>query len=431
MDTTIYKSASIDFLTKLHNRSYCLEFIDTLIKENREFSIFNIDLNKFKLVNDVYGHHIGDIVLEEVGQRFKSLEKEDLLFTRFGGDEFIGIYESVDEDKINELGQSIDRVFEEHIIISESEFTISASIGVVRHPFDSDDMYDLLKLSDMAMYKSKKSTSNSKYLISDELNKKFASRRKMEKLFKNIDIEKDLFLEYQPIFNFETGNLTSMEALVRWNHKTEGIIYPNDFIYLAEELDRIKDITRWVFVNGLKQIKEWNEKHATNYKLSLNVADACIHNKIFFGNVKSMLETFKVKAEWLSIELTERSLSISPEYMKPLLCSIDEAGIDIHLDNFGTHPIMIPDLKEFKIKEVKIDRKFISKLDNKDDLSIVRSMILLAKGLGIRTISKGVEKKEQYEVLKELGCDKIQGFYLEKPISKEAFEKKYFINEIK
>lgn len=423
----INEYSNFDFLTKIYSRSYGLQIIDKLISSNREFSIFYIDLNKFKIVNDVYGHDVGDIVLKEVGNRFKSLEKENLLFARLGGDEFIGIYQSVDKNKINDLCQSINKVLEKHIVVSESEFTISASIGVARHPFDSDNVDDLLKLSDMAMYKAKKFSSNNKYLISDELNKKLELRRNIEKLFKNIDIEKDLFLEYQPIFDLKTGNLTSMEVLVRWNHKTEGVIYPNDFIYVAEEINIVKDITRWVFINSLKQIGLWNKKYGTNYKISLNVADACIHNKIFFDNVKYMLETFKVKPEWLSIELSECSISASPEYMKKLLCSINEIGIDIQLDKFGTYPILISDLKEFKIKEIKIDKKFIAKLDNEEDISIVKSMILLAKGLGIRTLGKGVEREEQYDILRELDCDKIQGFYLEKPMSTEAFEKKYLI----
>lgn len=276
------------------------------------------------------------------------------------------------------------------------------------------------------MYKAKESGPMNEYLISEELTKKLASRKTMEKLLRNIDVEKDLYLEYQPIFDFDTGSLTSMEALVRWNHETEGVIYPNDFIDIAEELDIVKDITRWVFITALKQIKVWNEKYDTNYKISLNVADACIHNKIFFDNVENMLEKFEVKAEWVSIELSERSLSVSPEYMKQLLHAVDAMGIDIYIDNFGTHPIIISDLKEFKINEVKIDDQFIAKLENEADRCIVNAMILLAEGLGIRTTAKGVEDKKHYEVLKELGCDKAQGFYLEKTNVKRSFRRKVY-----
>lgn len=217
--------------------------------------------------------------------------------------------------------------------------------------------------------------------------------------------------------------------MVRWNNKNKGVIYPNDFIELAEELDIIKDITRWVFITGLKQIKIWNEKYNTNYKLSLNVADACIHNKIFFNNVEDMLKTFKVKPGWVSIELSERSLSSSPEYMKRLLNSVNEVGIDIYLDSFGTYPIIISDLKEFNIKEIKIGEKFISNLDSEDGQSIVKAMILLANGLGIRTTAKQVEEKSQYDILKGLNIDKIQGFYYEKPMSKESLEEKFMKNK--
>lgn len=427
--TNINESFNIDYLTKLYNRSYCLKHMDRLIKDNQEFSIFYMDLNKFSIVNDMYGHGVGDIVLKKVAKRFKMLENKDLLFARFGGDEFIGIYLSVNESKINDLGRKIHKVVEDNIIISESEFAISVSIGVARHPLDSRNVDDLLKFSDIAMYRSKSSNLVYDNLISEELTQKLKSRKNIEKDLKKLDVKKDLFLEYQPIFDLKTGSLTSVEALVRWNNKNKGVIYPNDFIELAEELDIIKDITRWVFITGLKQIKIWNEKYNTNYKLSLNVADACIHNKIFFNNVEDMLKTFKVKPGWVSIELSERSLSSSPEYMKRLLNSVNEVGIDIYLDSFGTYPIIISDLKEFNIKEIKIGEKFISNLDSEDGQSIVKAMILLANGLGIRTTAKQVEEKSQYDILKGLNIDKIQGFYYEKPMSKESLEEKFMKNK--
>ncbi len=422
------RCSSIDDLTKLYSRLYSFEYINKLIEKEREFSIFYIDLDNFKIVNDVYGHHIGDLVLKEIGRRLKSLENEELLFARLGGDEFIAIYQNIDKNKINDLGQIIDKISREHIVISESAFDISASIGVARFPCDSDNIDDLLKLSDMAMYRAKRSGSSNRNLICSKTNNKLASRKKMEKLLKDIDVQEDLFLEYQPIFDIKTGKLNYLEALVRWNHKTEGIIYPNDFITISEEIDLIKDITKWVFLESLEQISIWNHKYGTDYKVSLNVADACIHNKIFFDNVKYMLEIFQANPEWLIIELTECSLSSSPLYMKKLLSSINDMGIDIHIDNFGRDPIVISDLLDFKIKEIKIDKKFIDKLDSNDDICIVKAMIQLAKGLGIKTIAKGVEEEIQYSVLETLDCDKIQGFYLEKPMSKEAFEEKYLRN---
>ncbi len=431
MQVDVKKYANRDCLTKLYSRSYCLQFMNKLIDDNRDFSVFYMDLDKFRVINDVYGHDVGDVVIQEVGKRLQSLETDDLLFARLGGDEFIGLYQDISENNINNLGQNIGKVLEKHIVVGESEFIVLASIGVARFPLDAESIDDLLKLSDMAMYKAKKSYSHNSYLITDELNKKLSSRKKIEKLLRKMDVENDLFLEYQPIFNLETGKLTSAEALVRWNHPEEGIIYPNDFIHVAEELDYVRYITNWVFETALQQIGAWNHKYGTNYRVSLNVADACIHNKIFFTNVKYMLKTFKVKAQWLALELTERSIAVSSEFMKKLLSSISETGIDIHIDKFGTHPIMISDLKEFKTKEIKIDAGFIQRLDQTDqadNFCTVKAMMLLAQGLEIKTIAKGVETKEQYEILKTLQCDKVQGFYLEKPMSSSAFEEKYLKN---
>ncbi len=417
-----------DFLTSLYNRECFLKYIHSFIENNTEFSLFNIDLNNFKSVNDIYGHDIGDIVLKEVGLRFKSLEDENIIFSRFGGDEFALLFKTANSQKINALGKKINEVLFNPIIVSESEFHISASVGVARFPMDSDNISDLLKLSDMAVYHSKKSGIYDHYLISEELNQKLTLRKKIEKLLRNIDIDNDLFLEYQPIFDLNTGQLKGMEALVRWKHKTEGIIYPRDFIGVSEEIDIVKDITKWVFIKGLHQIKQWNETYNKNLKISLNVSNSCIHNRIFFGNLQFMLENFGINPKWLILELTEVSLSVSPEYMKRLLANINELGVDIYLDDFGTSPIMLTDLKDFKVKAVKIDNKHISSLKDENGSHIVKAMILLAHGLGINSLAEGVETKEQYELLKKYTCDEFQGFYKQKPLNASEFEEKYLKN---
>lgn len=416
---------NIDFLTKLYNRSYCLEIIDRLIKQDQEFSVFYIDLNEFKIVNDLYGHDVGDLVLKEVGDRMKSLENNEQIFARFGGDEFVGIFQSLDVSKIDHLGQVITSVLKDPVLVSESEFIISASLGVARYPYDADNWGDLLKLSDMAMYKAKKSSIPTDSFVSKELTEQLRKRKKIRKMLRKLDIEKELFLEYQPIFNLDTGELASMEALVRWEHEREGIIYPKDFIHIAEEIDLVKDITKWVFIEALKQISEWNHHYKSDYKVSINVSNSCIHNKIFFNNVKEMLTAYEVKAEWLAIELTEQSISVSPIYMKKLLSEINQTGIHIYLDNFGVDPIILSDLVKFKIKGVKIADKFIKDLIDEENLLVLEAMKLLTTGLDIKTVVKGIEEENQCKKLKEMGFDKIQGFYFDEALSKEDFEKKY------
>ncbi len=413
----------VDFLTGLYNRVYFTKSIEKLINKKEEFSLYIIDLNNFKQINDVYGHDIGDLVLKEVGKRFKNLENEDVLFARFGGDEFAAVYKSVNDNTINHLGTRINDSLKEHIIISESEFTITASVGVSKYPFDSENVLDLLKLADMAMYHAKKSNLSEQYLISEELNNKLSKRKKIEKLLKKLNPETDLFLEYQPIYDFSSDEIIGVEALVRWNHSTEGIIYPEDFINVSEEIDIVKDITKWTFITGLNQIKHWNETYNKNLKLSLNVSNSCIHNKIFFENLKFMLENFKIKSNWLALELKEMSLSITPNYMKELLTSITELGVDIFIDDFGTSAIILPELLDFNVKAIKIDNRYIS--GEKKDLNISKSMIELAHSLGIKAVAEAIETEEQYNELNNLNCDYMQGFFKGSPISNEEFEKKY------
>ncbi len=415
----------IDYLTKLYNRKYCLNYANKLIEKQIKFAIFIIDLNKFKQVNDIYGHGVGDIVLAEVSRRFKDLQTEDIIFSRLGGDEFSAIYKTNDKDKINALGKSISKSLEENIVVSESEFTISASIGVSRFPKDSDKLTELLKFADMAMYHSKKYNDTDTHLISDELSNKLRERKKMENLLRDIDIDNNLFLEYQPIFDSEEDKVISVEALVRWKHQKLGVIYPLTFIPIAEEIDIVKNITKWTFITALNQIKTWNETYHKNLKISINVSNNCIHNKIFFGNLQYMIETFKIDPSWLQLELTEFSLSVSPLYMKKLLVSLNELGIEIQLDDFGTSPIMLAALKEFKVGTIKIDNQYINALENEDNLNFVKGITMLAHQLDIAVLAEGVESKEQYDIIKTANIDGFQGFYKEKPLSASDFEKKY------
>ncbi len=414
-----------DFLTSLCNRRCVLEYVAKLIDNKTPFSIYIIDLNKFKQVNDVYGHSVGDSVLIEVGKRFESLESDDILFARIGGDEFACVYNTNDVNMINLLGKKINEVLSEHIVVSQSEFTISASIGVSRFPIDADKLSELLRLADIAMYHSKKNQIENEYLISDDLTKKLKARKKIEKLLHNIDVHNDLFLEFQPIFKMDTDEVIAAEALVRWNHATEGIIYPEEFIPVAEEIDVVRKITHWTFVNSLHQIKEWNEKFDKNIQISINVSNHCIHNKVFFTNLKAMFEEFEVKPEWLSIELKELSLLISPEYMKNLLVSISDLGVEIHIDDFGTDPINLSMLKEFRISKLKIDNKYIENLDNLDNLNFIRGISMLTNQLGIKVLAEGVETMEQYSIVKGARFDCYQGFYKSKPLSNKDFEDKY------
>ncbi len=420
------KENTRDFLTNLYNRSFYIQKIQTLVGQNKSFSVFNVDLNNFKFINDVYGHDVGDLVLIEVGKRLNNIRVDGATFARFGGDEFAVLYESIEKDEINELGKIINESLEPLFVVSESEFHITASIGVARYPDDSDDVEVLMKLADIAMYYAKRTGNNNNFLISDKSVEKLSKRRKISKMLQNMDFDKDLFLEYQPLFDFKTGDIVGIEALVRWKHATQGIIQPLDFIDVAEELDMVKEITRWVFLEGLKHIKQWNEEYKTDLVISLNVANTCIHNRIFFTNFQKMLEMIQVKPKWIAIEFNEASLMISPEYMKELLCSVSNLGVKIYLDDFGTGYSSLTNLRDFKLNGVKIDNSCVDGLQkDKDKKALVRAAVLLAKQMHLKVTAEGVESKEQYDALLDMNCDDFQGFYKEKPLSAKDFEDKY------
>ncbi len=407
-----------DFLTKLYNRSFCTKKINEFIEKNKIFSVFIVDLNKFKFINDVYGHDIGDLILVEVGKRLNSIKIKGALFARFGGDEFAVLYDSVDKDKINELGKAINDSLKPLFVINESEFSIGASIGVARFPSDAKSASFLLKLADTAMYISKKTGDAKNFIISDKSIQELEKHKKISKLLKHIDIEKDLFLQYQPVFNFKSKEVIGLEALVRWKNEKEGIIMPLDFLSTAKELDIVKDITRFTFIQALNQIKTWNETYKRDLIVSLNVANTCIYNKIFFKNFQQMLDVFKVNPEWLAIEFTERSLLVSPSYMKKLLKDVNKLGVKIYLDDFGTGHSSLTNLQAFTLSGIKIDNSLTQNIDKDENkLNLVKSMIYLAKQLKLTTTAEGVENETQYKLLEDLACDDFQGFYKEKPLS--------------
>ncbi len=420
-----------DFLTSLYSRSYFMDKINKCIKNDVKFSIFSIDLDNFKQLNDIYGHDTGDKVLVEVGKRFSNIKVQGATFARLGGDEFAILYETVHKDDIKRLVNIIKTSLEPLFVANDNEFSITASVGVARYPKDSDDAKTLLKLADIAMNYVKKTGIVDNFLISEKSIEKLDKRSKIGNILKTLDVENELFLEYQPVFDFKSGKLLGVEGLVRWKHKDMGIIGPLDFIEIAQEQDLVKNITTWVFVTGLKQIKAWNEEYNKNLIISLNVANSCIHHRMFLSSLSILLDDLKVKPKWLSIELAEECLSVLPEYMRMLLRDIDKLGVKIYLDDFGRDYASLTNLSSFSLSGVKIDTSFIESIySDIDKKTMVKSMIDIAHNMNIKAISKGIETQIHYDILMKLGCDGYQGFYKEKPLLADTFEDKYLKNII-
>ena len=420
-----------DSLTGLYTRSYFIRNAEELIEMGgQEFSILSIDLNKFKIINDLQGHHIGDVVLKEIGKRLKALNNENLFFARFGGDEFVALFSSTDYDRISEVGNRIKESIKQRITHDKFEYEVGASIGVARYPNDAQTLTDLLKLADFAMYYAKRNDLTDLFLITEEFNKEFAKRKHYEKLLRDLDTQKnELTLYFQPQFSLQAKELVGIEIIVKWHHPTEGIIDENDFLPISEEMGIIQHITKWTFLNALAQIKEWNDKYNRELTVNLNVSQSCMYHRIFFTNVSHMIEAFQIKPHWLRISLSEFSVMHAPEYIKKLLQSIDNLGAEISITDFGSGQICLGLLKYIYVKYLKTDASIISELEyDKNKFDTLKGIIMLAEGMGIKTIVKGVANSTQLNILRDLNCDVVLGSYLGEPVLKEEFEKRFLEN---
>lgn len=427
LNKKLARESDIDSLTGLYNRKFFFEELKTRIKKDNEpFSVFFIDLDRFKVINDIHGHIMGDLVLQAIAKRFQVRECDKCRFARFGGDEFAVIYNSVDLKELEEAGTRINDFISEKILIDDFEFRLEASVGIARYPEDAKSANELLKYADIAMYHAKNQEQVGKYVIhSDQFAAKVGRRNYVELLLKDAEFS-DFELYYQPQFNSITKELIGMEALVRWNHDEEGFISPAEFIPIAEEIGIIKTLSDWVFETGIKQIKVWNEQFNKDYIMSLNISPVSLDSVVFLPNLIKLLEETQVKPEWVGFEITEHSAMATATQMEEFLTSLSGLGVQISIDDFGTGYSSLSYLKRFDVDVIKIAKELIDYIEtDHNDLLIVKAIIMMTEGMGLETLAEGVESQGQLDLLKELNCDKIQGYIFGRPLPADEFEKEF------
>ncbi len=430
LEENFRRELDTDPLTSLYKRNYLLARGEEALEKKHPFTIFYIDLNKFKVINDIQGHNVGDVVLKTTGSRLRELNDESIFFARFGGDEFAALLYDTSPTRISEVSILISATIRQKILYNGFDFEVDASIGVARYPNDGTSMDQLVKLADIAMYHAKRNDLEHSYIISREFTETFRHRNLIETLLRKMNYETDLSLDFQPQFNIMTRELIGMEALVRWPASTAGEVPPAEFIPIAEEIGVIKDITRWVFIHGIKQIKKWNDKYGNDLVMHLNVSQNCIHHKIFFGNLTWMIEAFGIKPSWLGIELTEYSAMHSPEYMNSLLHSISDLGVKITIDDFGTGNSSLTCIKRFGLDYIKIDKSLIDEIEtDRNNFIIIKAIIQMAHCMSLKAVAEGVETRGQLNRLKQLGCDAVQGFIFGRPVNEKEFERLYFSDQ--
>jgi diguanylate cyclase (GGDEF)-like protein len=419
-----------DMLTILYNRRYFIRGLEEMILQvapNETLALLFLDIDRFKTINDTYGHHVGDQILIVISQRLQNLELQNSLLARLGGDEFVlAFHSNYGYQKTEEIAQQIIRYCKEVIIIERYSFHITVSMGISIYPFDAQDCETLMKNADIAMYQAKKQGYNKYVSFNEQLNNVIRRKNEIEILLKDTDLDKEFELFYQPQFSIPEKKLIGMEALLRWNKPGKGVILPGEFISIAEETDDIIPIGNWVMKKAIGQIANWNNSYGLKLKMGINVSPKQMDQTVFISKLKSAMEDFLIKPEWLDVEITE-GVAIEGEYkIAEIAKQFKNIGVSISIDDFGTGYSSLSRLKNIPFDRIKIAKPLIDAITtNSYDMEIIKHTISLAKSIGIKTIAEGVELQDQFDLLVDLGCEEIQGYILGKPMPALEFEKTF------
>lgn len=423
-----------DPLTGLYNRKYFLQKLDDKIKNialNKKLVLVLWNVDRLKGINDTYGHSIGDQILIRLAKRFNYIQGNMGLLARLGGDEFAFAIEeeSQNEEYVN-IAKRIVNACSEPIQIGEYTFHVSISVGVSLFPLSALNADMLLKNADVAMHHAKGTGFGNCISLYKEIDSAVKRKHLIVSFLKAADYNRDFSLNYQPQFRVTDQKLVGMEALLRWNCPELGPVAPAEFIPIAEKENLIIPIGNWVIENAVSQISIWNRAYHTNWRMGINISPKQLDQASFFAIMNSSIQRYKAAFEWIDIEITEGIALDNEDKAASIKKYFNNKGISISIDDFGTGYSSLGYLNMLSFDRLKIAKPLIDKITTDEpSLKIVSSIIMLAKSLGIQTISEGVETKKQFDLLFDLGCDQIQGFYLGKPLPSKSFQEAFLIDD--
>jgi len=418
-----------DTLTRLPNRVLLLERLQQAMLDaervNRLVAVMFLDLDRFKVINDTLGHHVGDALLKAVAERLKSCVRPGDIIARLGGDEFTVVLANVAHvDDVARVTRKIIDSFVQPFRVEDHDLFTTTSIGITLYPFDEQNPEGLLKNADAAMYHAKERGRNNFQFFTAELNVRAERRLKLETALRRALELGELSLHYQPQVEMKGGRLVGMEALLRWQNPELGNVSPAEFIPIAEETGLILPIGDWVLREACRQIRVW---HATKFSFSkmqvaVNISGKQLRQKDFPDRVQKVLLETGLEPRYLDLELTESLLMVDAEETSDIMHVLHDMGISFSVDDFGTGYSSLSYLKRFPIDILKIDQSFVRDLaTDPNDVAIVKTIIAMAHTLGMRVIAEGVETYTQLEFLRDQNCDGSQGYYCSKPLPADEF----------
>ena len=426
-EENLIKQANFDALTGLPNRVLLLDRLSHAIKmahrEGHMVAVMFVDLDRFKHVNDSFGHAAGDRLLLEVSARLDQAVRESDTVGRLGGDEFLVILDVVDDPMEPEtISERILQILAKPFLIDNHEFFIGASIGISIYPTDSHTPEELMRNADSAMYKSKESGRNSFTFYTQELNEKAKRRVKMEAKLQHAIENNELYLVYQPKICARTEEVVGAEALLRWRNPELGQVAPSEFIPLAEECGLIVAIGEWVLEAACHDLMAWQRRFEQKIQIAINVSSRQFQSRALLDTLRRTLSNTNAPAELLKLEITESLLMADAPELVPMLDDIKALGVELSLDDFGTGYSSLSYLKRFPFDELKIDRSFVADITtDPEDAALCEAIIAIAKTLDMDVVGEGVETTEQMEFLRAHGVDLIQGYYYSRPLTCEEF----------
>lgn len=432
--------AYYDTLTDLPNRRLFIEQLETAIasakRHRTKFTLMFLDLDRFKYVNDTYGHHIGDELLCQASTRIKQCVREsdvvakvtsesDTRVARLAGDEFTVLLDGADRvEEVAEIADRLNQAFSQPFVINEKPLYVTVSIGITMFPNDGHNVQTLLQHADVAMYHAKESGRSNYQFFSESMNNYLKRRLETESELHTALQQNQFELHYQPQYESQTKSITGFEALLRWRHPIKGLLAPDQFIDIAESCGLILPIGEWVLMEACQQVRSWQLSTGCAFRIAVNLSAMQFNQSYLPERVRKTLEKTELPAATLELEITETAMLKDMAETIALLFALKKTGILLAIDDFGTGYSSMSYLKNFPIDTLKIDKSFIDEIVfNRKDAAIAQTIVQLAENLEIKTIAEGVETEEQADLLSTMGCHEFQGFYFSKPLPVSEIER--------
>jgi diguanylate cyclase (GGDEF)-like protein len=420
--------AQYDVLTDLPNRTLLNDRLTQVITSARRhgtgLAVLFVDLDRFKHVNDSFGHAMGDVLLQSVAHRLLACVRVSDTVSRLGGDEFVIVLSELDqvEDAAITANKVLTVLAASHKV-AQHDLDVTVSIGVSTFPDDGQDAETLIKNADTAMYHAKENGRNNFQFFEKDMNVRALERQGLEGNLRLALGRQEFVLHYQPKVNLETGAITGAEALIRWLHPDRGLVPPAQFVPIAEDSGLILPIGQWVLREACRQARAWLDAGLGPMPVAVNISTLEFRSKHFLEGIRAILLETGLEPHFLELELTESVLMQHPESTASVLQALKSIGVRLAVDDFGTGYSSLSYLRRFPIDVLKLDRSFVQDIacPETKDAAIVNAVITMGKSLKHRVIAEGVETEEQLTFLQAHRCDEGQGFYFSPPVAPEQF----------